>query len=155
MLIFDLKCQAGHLFEGWFDSLQALEEQINRALVSCPVCGTTTIQRLVSSFAIGNRKTRGEQDEIMEGELGQSAQLIQQAMQRFLHEKFEDVGTGFFKEALKMHYGAVPVRNIRGISSPQEEEVLREEGVEFFKLDGETVEKEDLKSKKNRPKQAN
>ena len=38
------------------------------------------------------------------------------------------------KEALKIHYGATEPRNIRGVSTPAEEEILKEEGIEFFKI---------------------
>jgi hypothetical protein len=35
---------------------------------------------------------------------------------------------------LKMHYGATESRNIRGVSTTQEEETLKEEGIQFFKF---------------------
>ncbi|MGD9072079.1 MAG: DUF1178 family protein, partial [Desulfobacterales bacterium] len=40
----------------------------------------------------------------------------------------------FTKEALKMHYGVTEQRNIRGTSSPEEEKILKEEGIEFIKI---------------------
>ncbi len=33
-----------------------------------------------------------------------------------------------------MHYGVAPERNIRGSSTAQEEETLRQEGIAYFKL---------------------
>jgi len=44
------------------------------------------------------------------------------------------VGTEFTKEALKMHYGVTDKRNIRGSATAGEEEVLKEEGIKFFKF---------------------
>jgi hypothetical protein len=44
------------------------------------------------------------------------------------------VGSEFAKEALKIHYGVSAPRNIRGSSTPQEEETLRQEGVAFLKV---------------------
>ena len=55
-------------------------------------------------------------------------------MSDFVGTHFEDVGTDFAKEALKMHYQVSEQRNIRGVSTAQEEEVLKQEGIEFFKL---------------------
>jgi len=49
-------------------------------------------------------------------------------------ENFEDVGPQFAKEALKIHYGASEARNIRGVSTAEEEKMLKEEGVDFFKV---------------------
>jgi hypothetical protein len=59
---------------------------------------------------------------------------LAKAVVDYLNTNFEDVGTQFTKEALKIHYGVEEKRNIRGVSTPEEEKVLREEGVEFFKI---------------------
>ena len=52
----------------------------------------------------------------------------------FVQKNFDDVGCNFAKEALKIHYGAVEPRNIRGVSTKEEEKTLEEEGIEFFKV---------------------
>jgi len=44
------------------------------------------------------------------------------------------VGSDFTKEALKMHYGVIEPRNIRGVSTKEEEKTLKEEGVQFIKV---------------------
>ena len=44
------------------------------------------------------------------------------------------MGPQFAKEALKIHYGASEARNIRGVSTSEEEKMLQEEGVDFFKV---------------------
>jgi hypothetical protein len=41
MIIFDLKCEPqGHVFEAWFASTLAWEEQQAAGLVACPLCGS-------------------------------------------------------------------------------------------------------------------
>ena len=52
----------------------------------------------------------------------------------YVERSFDDVGTDFAREALKMHYDVTEKRNIRGLATAQEEEVLREEGIGFFKV---------------------
>jgi hypothetical protein len=44
------------------------------------------------------------------------------------------VGNKFAETALKIHYGDEEKRNIKGTSTPQEEENLKEEGVQFIKI---------------------
>jgi hypothetical protein len=44
------------------------------------------------------------------------------------------VGDKFAEIALKIHYGDEEKRNIKGTSTPQEEENLKEEGVQFIKV---------------------
>ena len=55
-------------------------------------------------------------------------------MAEFVEKNFEDVGADFTKEALKIHYGVTEPRNIRGVSTPEEEKTLKEEGIEFLKI---------------------
>jgi hypothetical protein len=52
----------------------------------------------------------------------------------YISKSFENVGTEFAKEALKMHYGVTKKKNIRGSATEEEEKVLRQEKIEFFKL---------------------
>jgi len=127
MIVFDLQCDQEHPFEGWFEDLKDLQQQIKKGLVSCPVCGSPQVRRVPSSFGIA--KARGES-----ADQAQAAQLLGQSLKRYFMENFEDVGPQFAKEALKIHYGASEARNIRGVSTSEEEKVLKEEGVEFFKM---------------------
>lgn len=49
MIVFDLECSAGHGFEGWFASSEAYERQHGRALLECPMCGSTSVTRRLSA----------------------------------------------------------------------------------------------------------
>jgi hypothetical protein len=44
------------------------------------------------------------------------------------------VGADFYKEALKIHSGEAENRNIKGTATTEEEVILKEEGVPFFKV---------------------
>jgi len=68
--------------------------------------------------------------------LKQQAELdrVSEKVVDFMEKNFDDVGCDFAKEALKMHYGASEARNIRGSSTKEEEDTLKEEGVNFFKI---------------------
>lgn len=59
---------------------------------------------------------------------------VLQAVQRFVGAHFDDVGTRLAEESLKMHYGIAEPRNIRGVASEEEENMLREEGIELLKI---------------------
>ena len=52
----------------------------------------------------------------------------------YVDQNFDNVGADFAKEALKIHYGVSEPRNIRGVSTKQEEKTLKEEGIQFFKF---------------------
>ena len=57
-----------------------------------------------------------------------------QWIHEYIDKNFEDVGSEFAKEALKMHWGEAEKRNIKGITTPQEEDILKKEKVPFFKI---------------------
>jgi hypothetical protein len=133
MIALDLKCDREHFFEGWFAGLEAFQQQQRNGEIQCPVCEDTRISRVLSPVAI---RRHGESPPPTTPEAAGEAALSRkwQEIKTFLQEHFEEVGSDFTKEALKMHYGAVEKRNIRGTSTAEEEKTLRDEGVEFFKI---------------------
>ena len=53
---------------------------------------------------------------------------------RELMNRTEDVGAAFAEEARRIHYHEAPERNIRGQTTHDEAESLREEGIEVLAL---------------------
>jgi hypothetical protein len=47
--VFDLQCEHGHLFEGWFGSHDDYDNQQARGLLTCPVCHSAHIQKMLSA----------------------------------------------------------------------------------------------------------
>jgi hypothetical protein len=126
MIAYDLKCENGHTFEGWFDDADSFTAQQERALVTCPFCSSSNVERMMSTFGIARHRNKDGGDS--------NATTMLDRVVDYVKEHFEDVGVDFTKEALKMHYGVTEQRNIRGVSSAREEEMLKEEGINYFKL---------------------
>jgi hypothetical protein len=131
MIALDLECAQGHCFEGWFDDLAAFETQQKKGLIACPVCNANAVCRVPSTFAI---KAPAPANPPERAQRAPDAARIQRKLLDFIHKNFDDVGADFSKEALKIHYGAAQPRNIRGVSSSEEEKILKKEGVSFFKI---------------------
>jgi hypothetical protein len=131
MIIFDLKCENSHKFEGWFKDSRAFNEQNEQRLVSCPVCSSSSVQINPSSLTIMCRNSRvtGKAEE---KELSPVKRL--QLLHNYIDENFDDVGNKFAEVAIKIHYGEEERRNIRGTTTSAEEDSLKEEGVQFFKI---------------------
>jgi len=131
MIAYDLQCTHGHSFEGWFEDRKAYLDQKKRGLITCPACNDTAVENLPSTFAIRSSQTFKpkplSQEEVDLAKIGKKAI-------EFVEKNFDDVGCDFAKEALKIHYGATEPRNIRGVSTKDEEKTLKEEGIQFFKL---------------------
>ncbi len=135
MIAFDLKCVNDHMFEGWFDSGAAFDSQKARNLITCPLCGSNQVDKVLSSFTIGSGRQEPAENSSPPAELPPDAarKLIRQ-IYKYIETNFEDVGADFSKEALKIHYGVTEQRNIKGSSTTEEEEQLRDEGVSFMKI---------------------
>jgi hypothetical protein len=127
MIAYDLACSNGHTFEGWFDDAKAYDRQKRKGLIACPICADTSVARRPSTFGIKSAASPSPPAGINFEELGR--RLLD-----FVNRNFDNVGPDFAKEALKIHYGATEPRNIRGVSTSQEEDSLRSEGVQFVKL---------------------
>jgi hypothetical protein len=129
MIVYDLECANNHTFEGWFEDRKAYEAQRRRKLIVCPVCSDTSVVTVPSTFGIKGRSAVSEK----ETQKADDGAVLQKALE-FLEKNFENVGSDFAQEALKMHYDVTEKRNIRGTSTEAEEDMLREEDIEFFKI---------------------
>jgi hypothetical protein len=129
MIAFDLQCANGHTFEGWFEDHKAYERQNKKKMIACPACNSTSVTKLPSAFAIKGSprlpKSLKKQPDL---------ERISHELTEYVEKNFENVGCDFTKEALKIHYGVEEPRNIRGVSTKEEEKTLKDEGIPFFKV---------------------
>jgi hypothetical protein len=126
MIAFDLICSNGHLFECWFKDSASYEEQKSAGMINCPVCDDVQVERVYSPFMIkrSDERERGKVDPYQ----------VSRLIEAYLEKHFEDVGSEFYSEAIKIHYGESKKRNIKGTTTPEEEVMLKEEGVPFVKI---------------------
>ena len=130
MIAYDLECSKGHIFEGWFNNNQSFDEQVVKKLVVCPYCNDTTVRKVISPVAM-KTSSRPDKNEI-KGPIDYS-KLAREVVE-YINKNFEDVGTDFTNEALKIHYDVAEKRNIKGSATVEEEKMIKEEGIEFFKV---------------------
>lgn len=131
MIIFDLECERGHKFEGWFKDLEAFEEQEKGHLISCPYCGSVNTRRIPSAIAMVKKESRSSSPE---RPVEVSPLKCLEMIHAYINRHFEDVGEHFAEVALRIHAGEEERRNIRGTTTSEEEEMLKDEGVEFLKI---------------------
>ena len=131
MIAYDLQCTKGHTFEGWFEDRKAYLDQQKKGLISCPVCNDTSISIIPSTFAIKSSQVPQSSETPLKYD---RLKKMGKEIVEFVEKNFDDVGCDFAKEALKIHYGVTEPRNIRGVSTKDEEKVLKKEGIQFFKI---------------------
>ncbi|NLZ11997.1 DUF1178 family protein [Neopusillimonas aromaticivorans] len=155
--VFDLQCELGHVFEGWFSSDDNYESQLSRGLLSCPVCNSQNVAKKLTASRISRSRSRNlpvsevqpsavsaslpatgvSQDrQLAAPATEQLAQLQAQIMHkvREIVRNTENVGPRFAEEALRMHHGETTERAIRGTATPEERETLAEEGVTILPI---------------------
>lgn len=131
MIVFDLKCGGGHVFEAWFGSSADYERQRDAALIACPLCGDSAIDKAVMApnvAAKGNRRATAAP--ATDGGADPKAVIAAIAqLQAKMLEGSQWVGGAFANKARAMHLGEEPHAPIHGQASAEEARALIDEGV--------------------------
>ena len=130
MIIYEIICENGHPFEGWFKDNDAFQDQLEKHLIQCPVCESFEITQRLSTGGFVKERPVQPLAEITPEQYAQAVHALQQ----YVKTNFEDVGGKFAETALKIHYGAEDPKNIRGTTTEDQEEMLKKEGVSFCKI---------------------
>ena len=136
MIVFDLRCANDHVFEAWFGSSDAFEEQRGRGLLSCPICSDGDIGKAVMAPNIpakGNRQSAPAADAPTPAVMKAAIRALAEAQARAL-EKSEWVGSAFADRARAMHLGEADQAPIHGQATLGEARALAEEGVPIAPL---------------------
>ncbi|KQO06158.1 DUF1178 family protein [Sphingomonas sp. Leaf242] len=127
MIVFDLKCGGGHVFEAWFGSSGTYEAQREAGQVRCPICDDGTVTKALMAPAIsakGNSKADAPGPAAIKSALAMLAKHQAKAL-----ESSQWVGTAFADRARAMHLGEEKHVTIHGQASIAEAKALAEEGV--------------------------
>lgn len=145
MKVLNLRCGVGHDFEGWFSSEEDFQSQQRQQLIECPVCGNTRIEKMLSAphLNLGHGSAGSAETERVapavadDGNEQHRLQVMQAMYERMVQHVMEhttDVGEQFADQARKMHQGEVAEAPIRGRTSPDEAQQLRDEGIDVVSL---------------------
>jgi len=157
MIVFDLACESGHRFEGWFGSSHDFAQQQESGLVACPQCGSQSIAKAPMAPAVprkGNRRAEarievgpgaaapdsGEgtgRQAVARGPLpppvaAALAKLAEAQHEALRHSKW--VGAKFAETSRAMHYGEHKEEAVHGQASLEEAQALIEEGIPITPL---------------------
>ncbi|GGA38772.1 DUF1178 family protein [Sphingomonas psychrolutea] len=136
MIVFDLRCPQSHVFEAWFGSSAAYEDQRARGLLACPVCGDAEIVKAAMAPNVGAKgNTRTEIIAKPQSTTPPSPAALKAALhalataQAQALAKSQWVGRAFADTARAMHDGEVAAAPIHGETTLAEAKALIEEGV--------------------------
>lgn len=138
MIVFDLHCDNGHRFEGWFGSSTDYDSQKARGLVSCPNCGSAEVGKAPMAPAVGAKgNSRSEITPVkaeqlsntpMPPEVRTALETLAKAQAKAL-ESSTWVGEKFAEKARSQHYGDAEETPIHGKATREEAQELAAEGI--------------------------
>jgi hypothetical protein len=122
MIVFDLACGGGHVFEAWFGSSGDFERQCDNGLIACPLCDDTRIAKALMAPAVaakGNR--RADTNALLHA-------------QRAFEAGSDYVGGDFAARARALHDDPAAVRPIHGEATLAEAAALHADGIPVLPL---------------------
>jgi hypothetical protein len=138
MIVYDLSCDQGHRFEGWFGSSEDFAAQLADGFVSCPQCGSPEVDKAPMAPAVprkGNRYSAVPDEPRhamangpLPAEVAQALEKLAKAQANAL-QRSKWVGDTFAEQSRAMHYGERESETIHGQATPEEAHALVEEGI--------------------------
>ncbi|MBU6297944.1 MAG: DUF1178 family protein [Alphaproteobacteria bacterium] len=129
MIVYNLRCDGGHEFEGWFKDSVSFDAQAGEDKLVCPVCSSHKVEKAIMAPAVaGTKKAVSAKDEL------KKMRQFMSGMRKYVEENAEYVGPRFPDEARKIHYGETEERHIYGEATFKEAKELIEEGVDVAPL---------------------
>jgi len=134
MIKYNLKCENNHEFESWFSDSKEFDKLKNKKLLQCIFCNSKEIAKSIMSpmvsipsnkiedeFQIGDKEFRNKKKKLLK-------------LRNYIEKNFEFVGTDFSKKVREIYYDKKNKKMIYGITSPEEREELKEEGIDLLSI---------------------
>ena len=130
MILFDLRCAKGHVFEAWFRDNASYDGQAKAGAVACPACGSHKVEKAPMAPRIGKGSEVAHRKAT---ELAEMKRQLQE-LRANVESNCDYVGAQFAEEARRIHHGEVAHRDIYGEATDDEAKELTDEGIEFARI---------------------
>lgn len=143
MIHYQLRCDTGHEFDGWFKDSAGFDVQVASGFVACPSCGSVEVSRALMAPAIPRKGSEiilaepppvASAPQAAGGALPDSVRAALQKLREEVEKNCDYVGAEFADEARRIHYGEAAPRGIYGQSSEEDAEALAEDGITFARI---------------------
>jgi hypothetical protein len=132
MIVYELKCSAGHVFEGWFRDAATFDRQAAAGKVACAECGDSQVAKAPMAPRLAKR--RGADDTASKPGLPAEVHKTLTELRQKIESECDYVGERFVEEARRIHYGEGEKRGIYGEASDDQAKELVEEGIDVKKI---------------------
>ena len=164
MIHYQLRCSAGHGFDGWFADSAGFDRQAAGGLIACPRCGDLKVERALMAPGVPRKgapaRNRRQADMPAETPAAPAAapavasgsgqrtgqavaalpamsadiRAVLQKLRAEVEARCEYVGHEFAAEARRIQSGEREGRGIYGETTPEEAEALADEGIEVSRI---------------------
>ena len=150
MVKYKLKCKSTYCskkneFDGWFQNFEAFESQMNEGLITCPLCGSHNIIKLLATPNVRKVKPQTSENIKVENNSAitnsekkffgnESVVTILRTIKKEIQKNSTFVGDKFVSKARSMKEGKIKERPIHGHGTNKEIQELRDEGIEVVNI---------------------
>ena len=153
MIKYSLTCKSSYCskknnFDGWFQNIEAYQNQKSRGLIICPLCGSSEIIKLLTAPSFRLSKLKSPELEVEKKVVVEESRtknftssnnvndfsILLRAIKKEIKKNSEFVGNNFVKEVRSMKIDKTTQRAIYGHGTKKEIEELKEEGINILNL---------------------
>ena len=141
-----LYCSNQNSFDGWFQNIEAYQNQKSKGLILCPLCGSDDIIKSLTTPSFRLSKVNSTDIEVEQKEVDnknlrklvrsndktKDISILLRAMKKEIKKNSEFVGDDFVKEVRSMQVDKTKERSIYGHGTKKEIEELKDEGVDIL-----------------------
>ena len=153
MIKYKLKCKSIYCseqneFDGWFQSIEAFENQMQSGLINCPICGDVNIIKLLATPNVRKSKSKiskniefqnasgvsNSEKSYLGNEKIKNITTMLRTIKKEIQKNSMFVGDEFVSKARSMKEGKIKERPIHGHSTKKEVQELRDEGIDVVNI---------------------
>ena len=150
MIKYKLKCKTEFCsnqreFDGWFQNIEAFENQKKQGLITCPICGSDKIIKLLTTPSLNTTKkfkdvknkinsTLIAEDNLMANANLKNVSTILRTIKKEIQKNSTYVGKEFVSQVRSMKEGKIKEKPIHGHGSNKEIQELRDDGIDVLNI---------------------
>ena len=153
MIKYKLKCKSIYCstqneFDGWFQSIEAFENQMQSGLINCPICGDDNIIKLLATPNVRKSKLKiskniefqnasdvsNSEKSYLGNEKIKNITTMLRTIKKEIQKNSMFVGDEFVSKARSMKEGKIKERPIHGHGTKKEVQELRDEGIDVVNI---------------------
>ena len=151
MIKYKLKCKSRFCinekeFDGWFQSIEAYENQKLQNLINCPICGSDNVVKLLTtpsfkintdkttSYNVNQQKNLKNDGNFLANKNSDNISTLLRTIKKEVQKNSTFVGDEFVSQIRSMKEGEIKEKPIHGHGTNKEIQELRDEGIDVVNI---------------------